>query len=87
MLDEVPQLYSHQGNLELDQTNYITETWDHEFVDLEMIILLSRVYAFCEEKGHAIMDCPFVPFHIKKCIARHVELQNVVGALMDQPQE
>jgi len=56
-------------------------------VDLEMIILLSRVYAFCAEKGHAIMDCPFVPFHIKKCITRHVELQNVVGALMDQPQE
>ncbi len=25
-LDEVPQSYSHQGNLELDQTRYITET-------------------------------------------------------------
>jgi hypothetical protein len=49
-----------------------------------MIMLLSRVYAFYEE-GHAIMDCPFVPFHIKANIARHMELQNVVGALMDQP--
>jgi hypothetical protein len=27
------------------------------------------------------MDCPFVTFHIKVGIARHVELQNVVGAL------
>jgi hypothetical protein len=50
-----------------------------------MIILHSRVYAFCEEKGHVIMDCPFVPFHIRTCIARHVELQNVAGTLMDQP--
>jgi hypothetical protein len=33
------------------------------------------------------MDCPFVPFHIKVGIAQHVELQNVVVALMDQPQE
>jgi hypothetical protein len=31
------------------------------------------------------MDCPFVPFHIIACIARHVELQNVIGALKDQP--
>jgi hypothetical protein len=51
-----------------------------------MIKLLSKVCAFCEE-GHAIMDCPFVPFHIKACIVRHMELQNVVGTLMDQPQE
>jgi hypothetical protein len=50
-----------------------------------MIKLLSRFCAFCDEEGHAIMDCPFVPFHIKVGIARHVELQNVVGALMDQP--
>jgi len=50
-----------------------------------MIRLLSRVCAFCEQAGHAIMDCLFVPFHIKVGIARHVELQNVVGALMDQP--
>jgi hypothetical protein len=39
------------------------------------------------KEGHALMDCPFVPFHIKTCIARHVELQNVARALMDQPQE
>jgi hypothetical protein len=32
------------------------------------------------------MDCPFVPFHIKTCIARHVELQNVARTLMDQSQ-
>ncbi len=46
-----------------------------------MIRLLSKVCAFYEE-GHAITDCPFVPFHIKIGIARHVELQNVAGALM-----
>jgi hypothetical protein len=33
------------------------------------------------------MDCPFVPFHIRTSIVRHVELQNVVGTLMDQQQE
>jgi hypothetical protein len=56
----------------LDQTRYTTETWDHESVDLEMVRLLSRVYAFCE--GHAMMDCPFMPFQIRVGIARHVEL-------------
>jgi hypothetical protein len=69
----------------LDQLRYITKIRDHEYVDSEMIRLLSRVYAFCEEKRHAIMDCPFVPFHIRACIARHVELQNVARALIDQP--
>ncbi len=58
----------------MDQTKYIAETQDYEFVDLEMVKLLSRVCAFCEEEGHAIMDCPFVPFHIRVNIARHVEL-------------
>jgi hypothetical protein len=77
-LDELPQSSSHQRNPKLDQTRYIVETRDHEF-------LLPKVCALCEEKGHAIMDCPFMPFHIKAIIARHVELQNVVGALMDQP--
>jgi hypothetical protein len=42
-------------------------------MDLEMIMLLSSVYAFCEEEGHVIMDCPFVPFHIRTCVVRHVE--------------
>jgi hypothetical protein len=55
-------------------------------MDSEMVRLFSRVCAFCEEEGHAIMDCPFVPFHIKACIVRHVELQNVARTLMDQPQ-
>jgi hypothetical protein len=50
-------------------------------VDSEVIILFSRVYAFYEEKRHAITDCPFVPFHIRASIARHVELQNVAIAL------
>jgi len=71
----------------LDQTRYIIETLDHEFVDSETIKLHLRVYAFYEEKRHVIMDCPFVPFHIRTSIVRHVELQNVVGTLMDQPQE
>ncbi len=53
-------------------------------MDLEVAILLSRICAFCEEEGHAIMDCPFVPFHIKVGIARHVELHNVARALIDQ---
>jgi hypothetical protein len=56
-------------------------------VDLETIKLLSRVYALYAEKGHEVMDCPFVPFHIRTGIARHVELQNVARTLMDQPQE
>jgi hypothetical protein len=84
-LDEVPQSNSHQGNPKLDQTRYIAKTRDHESMDSEMIKLLSRVCVFCEEEGHAIMDCPFVPFHIKISIVRHVELQNVTGTLMDQP--
>jgi len=54
-------------------------------MDSKIIKLLSKVCALCEEEGHAIMDCPFVPFHIKTCIVRHVELQNVAITLMDQP--
>ncbi len=73
VLDEIPLSYSHQGNLELDQTRYTSKTRDHELVDLEVGKLLSKVCAFYE-KGHAIMDCPFVPFHIRACIVRHVEL-------------
>jgi len=87
VLDEVPQSYSHQGNFKLDKKKYIVKTRDHECVDLEMIRLLSKAYAFYEEEGHVIMNCPFFPFHIKTCIVRHVELQNVVRALMDQPHE
>jgi hypothetical protein len=30
------------------------------------------------------MDCLFVPFHIRADITRHVELQNVARALMNQ---
>ncbi len=86
VLDEVQQSYSNQRNQELDQTRYTTETLNHEYGNLEVIKLFSKVYAFCEEEGHVIMDCPFVPFHIKISIARHVELQNVTRALMDQSQ-
>jgi hypothetical protein len=32
------------------------------------------------------MDCPFVPFHIRADIVKHVELQNVTWTLMDQSQ-
>jgi hypothetical protein len=56
-------------------------------VDTEVAVLFSRIYAFCKEEGHAIMDCPFVPFHIIIGITRHLELQNVVGALMVQSQD
>jgi hypothetical protein len=74
VLDEVPQSYSHQSNPKLDQTRYIAKTRDHEYVDLEMVGLLSRVDALYEENGYSIMDCLFVPFHIRENIARHVEL-------------
>ncbi len=53
-------------------------------MDSEVARLLSKVYAFCEEEGYTIMHCPFGPFHIKACIAKHVELWNVAGTLMDQ---
>ncbi len=53
-------------------------------MDLEVVRLLSQVNAFCEEEGHAIMDSPFVPFHIGACIVRHVELRNVAVPLMEQ---
>jgi hypothetical protein len=66
---------------------YTAKTQDHESMDLKVIKLLSKVYALCEEKRHAIMDCPFVPFHIRASIARHVKLQNVARTLMDQPRE
>ncbi len=87
VLDEVPPSYSHQGNLELNQTRYTAKTWDYESVNLEVTKLFSWVCAFCEEEGHVIMDCPFVPFHIKASIVKHVELQNVAKTLMDQPKE
>jgi hypothetical protein len=56
-------------------------------VDSEVVRLLSRVCAFCEEEKHVIMDFPFVFFHIKENITRHVELQNVTRLLMDQSQD
>jgi len=56
-------------------------------MDSEIAILFSKVYEFYEEEGHAIMDCPFVHFHIKESIVRHVELQIMARTLMDQPQE
>ncbi len=71
----------------MDQTKYKIETRDHESIDLEIVILLSKVCVFCEEERHVIMDYPFVPFHTRAGITKDVELQNVVGALMDQPQE
>jgi len=55
-------------------------------VDLKVVRLFSRIYAFCEDKGHAIMDFPFVHFHIRVGIAKDVEFLNVARALMDQPQ-
>ncbi len=87
VLGEVPPSYSHQGNIEFDQTRYIAKTRDHEYVDLEVTRLFSKVCAFCEEERHAIMDCPFVHFHIRADIVKHVELQNVAETLMDQRQE
>ncbi len=51
-------------------------------MDREMIKIFSRASVLCE-KGYAIMDCPFMPFHIRRGIAKHVELQNVARTLMD----
>jgi len=70
----------------LYQTRHATETQNHESEDSK-IKLFSKVCALCEEKGHVIMDCPFVLSHIRIGITRHMELQNVAKALMDQPQE
>jgi hypothetical protein len=50
VLDEVLQSYSHQGNLELDQTRYTTETRDHLFMDSEVVRLLLIVCVFYEEE-------------------------------------
>jgi hypothetical protein len=69
----------------LDQPRYTAKTRDHEYVDSKMIRLFSRVCAFYEKERHAIMDCPFMTFHIRTNIARHVELQNVARTLIDQP--
>jgi len=46
----------------------------NESLDLEVVKLFSKVYAFYEEEGHAIMDYPFVRFHIKVSTPKHVEL-------------
>jgi len=56
-------------------------------MDSKVVILFAKVYEFYEEEGHAIMGCPFVHFHIKASIARHVELQIMAKTLMDQPQK
>ncbi len=79
-------MYSHQRNLELDQTRYIVETQEHESLDLKEVKFLSKVFAFCDE-DYVIMNYCFVPFHIKTSIARHVELQNVTRILMDLSQD
>jgi hypothetical protein len=49
----------------LDYTRYTVETRDHESTDLEVAKLLSKVYAFYEEEGHAIIVllCLFTSKH------------------------
>jgi hypothetical protein len=56
-------------------------------MDSKVARLFSRICAFCYEEKRAIMDCPFVLFHIKASIVKHVELQNVAGTLMDHLKE
>ncbi len=58
----------------MGQPKYIIERWDHEPMDSKMVRLISRVCEFCVEEGHAIMDYPFVPFHIKANILSDMEL-------------
>ncbi len=50
VLDEVPHSYSHQGNLELDQTRYTIETRDHEYVDLEVVDYFQEFVHFVSKK-------------------------------------
>ncbi len=62
VLDEVPQSYSHQGNLKLDQIRYITEIRDHEYVDSKLVKLFSRIYALCDERrrcNYGLYFCAF----------------------------
>jgi hypothetical protein len=59
-------------------------SWIYGFRDVQ--VTFKGMYIL-RGRGHAIMDCPFMPFHIIAGIVRHVELQNVVGALIDQPHE
>ncbi len=87
VVDEVPHSYSHQRNLELDQTSYIAKIEDHESMDSEVAKLLSKAYAFYAQKKERNHGLSFVSFHIRIDIARHVELQNVATTLMDQPHE
>jgi hypothetical protein len=53
-------------------------------VDSKVVSLLLGVCAFYEKEGHVITNYPFVPFQIRACIVKHVELQNVARTLMDQ---
>jgi hypothetical protein len=66
VLDEILKSYPHQGN----------HSWIKQNTQLnsKVLELLSRIYAFYEEEGHAIMDYPFEPFHTRESIDRHVEL-------------
>ncbi len=43
----------------------------------------SKVYAFCEEEGHVIMDCPFMPFHIKTSIIKQKPKIHVVQNILE----
>jgi hypothetical protein len=52
-----------------------------------MCILPNYKYAFVRKKDMQSWIVLLWLFHIKVGIARHVELQNMVLALMDQPQE
>jgi hypothetical protein len=53
-------------------------------MDSEMVRLISKVCVFCEKNKNTIMDCLYVPFHIREGIVKHMELQNVARTLMDQ---
>jgi hypothetical protein len=41
-----------------------------------------RLFKYAEAQVN-VLDEPFVPFHIKTSIAKHVELQNLARTLMD----
>jgi hypothetical protein len=53
-------------------------------MDLEVANFFQKYKHFVRKKDMQLWILLFVPFHIKTSIAKHVELQNVVGALMDR---
>jgi hypothetical protein len=81
VLDEIPQSYSHQENLELDQTKYIIKTRDHEYGFAGSQITFKSLGILWRRTCNYGLS--FCAFFTSEQVLLDVELQNVVGALMD----